>query len=38
MTTLIGGCGIAAFLTLNLLLPRHSRGKFDVSEEHATIV
>jgi DHA1 family bicyclomycin/chloramphenicol resistance-like MFS transporter len=36
MTALIGACGIAAFLALNLLLGAKKERKFNVSEEHIT--
>jgi DHA1 family bicyclomycin/chloramphenicol resistance-like MFS transporter len=36
MTLLIGICGIAAFLALNLLLGAKKKGEFTVSEEHTT--
>lgn len=36
MTSLVGACGVAAFLALNLLLGAKRRGAFAVSEEHTT--
>ena len=36
MTMIIGVCGIAAFLTLNLLLGVKEKEKFAVSDEHTT--
>ncbi|HEX8290021.1 MAG TPA: Bcr/CflA family multidrug efflux MFS transporter [Pyrinomonadaceae bacterium] len=36
MTAFVGGCGIAAFLTLNLLLGARKKQEFTVSEEHTT--
>jgi DHA1 family bicyclomycin/chloramphenicol resistance-like MFS transporter len=36
MTALIGACGIAAFLALNLLLGAKKKQDFTVSEEHTT--
>lgn len=37
MTALIGTCGIAAFLALNLLLSAKNRQEFIVTEEHITL-
>lgn len=37
MTILIGTCGIAAFLALNLLFGAKKKPKFTVSEEHTTL-
>lgn len=36
MTAIIGACGIAAFIVLNLLISTDKKDKFKVSQEHTT--